>query len=310
MPDFSEPANLSRHLECHFYAGHNCPFETKLYKKGETLRKETGEFYLFVFVDGPSVLTIDKSGNSGISTTETHREPYFFFLGSDTSFEVTVGVDNVRISTFEFDKPSQLCGSYSINQLKPFAPCEHKFVTLPINDTLSRTVESVVKLYEDLLRCSNILSMKLQEIFFVISAYYGSEELGQLLAPLLRKEIDFKEFVNQNFLRCDTVQALADLRGQNLRQFKKEFSEAYNVPPYAWMLQQKAKFIDERLADPTVPFSEIVEDFRFSSPSHFTVFCRRQFNMTPTQRRRMLIRDEAEKRAAERRARHPHILDK
>ncbi len=310
MHDFSEPVNLSRHLECHFYAGNHCPFETKLYKKGTSLESSTGDKYMFVFTDGSSVISIDKSGRLNLSGTDTCSDPRFFFLGADTDFKVTANSDNVRISTFAFDKPAQLCGTYSISQLKPFAPSEHKFTTLPVNDALSRTVDSIVQLYEARLRCSNILSMKLQEIFFVISAYYTSEDLGRLLAPLLRKEIDFKEFVTQNFLRCDTVQDLADLRGENIRQFKKEFSEAFNVPPYTWMLQQKAKFIDERLADPTVPFSEIVADFRFSSPSHFTVFCRRQFNMTPTQRRRMLIRDEAQKRAAERRARHPNILEK
>ena len=310
MTDLSEPKNLSRHLECHFYSGENCPFESKLYKKGESLVRETGEMYMFVFVDGPCSITVHKASNEKISTTQSRKEPCFFFLGAFTDISVTAASDGVRISTFVFDKPSKLCGSYSINQLKPFAPCEHKFVTLPINEALARTVDGIVKLYDAQLRCSNILSMKLLEIYFVISAYYGSEDLGMLLAPLLRKEIDFKEFVSQNFLRCDTVQDLADLRGQNIRQFKKEFAEAFDIPPYTWMLQQKAKYIDERLADPTVPFQDIVTDFRFSSPSHFTVFCRRQFNMTPTQRRRMLIQDEAEKRAAERRARHPHVLEK
>ena len=310
MSVISEPTNLSRHLECHFYAGDNCPFESKLYKKGESMSRETGEMYMFVFVEGASTVTVNKATSERVTATLTQKEPYFFFLGAHTDVKVIANEENLRISTFFFDKPSKLCGSYSINQLKPYAPCEHKFSVLPINEALDRTVDSIVKLYDAKLRCSNILSMKLLEIYFVISAYYRSEELGMLLAPLLRKEIDFKEFVNQNFLRCDTVQDLADLRGQNVRQFKKEFAEAFNIPPYTWMLQQKAKFIDERLADPTVPFQEIVEAFRFSSPSHFTVFCRRQFNMTPTQRRRMLIKDEAEKRAAERRARHPQLLEK
>ena len=308
MPYLSEPQNLSRHLECHFYTGDQCPFRSKLYNNGEEMAQETGDLFMFVFAEGPSSVEIYKDGSPEVYAAEEHDEPYFFFLGAGMQVLVKSKRDGLRVSTFTFDKPSKLCNSYSINQLKPFAPSEHKFVTFPIHEALDRTVDGIVKLYEALLRCGNILAMKLQEIFFIISAYYRSEDLGQLLAPLLRKEIDFKEFVHQNFLRCDTVQDLADLRGMNLRQFKKEFTETFNTPPYTWMLKQKAKYIDERLADPTVPFSEIVEDFRFSSPSHFTVFCRRQFNMTPTQRRRMLTREEQQKRAEERRARHPHVL--
>lgn len=296
-----KPINIERHIDCEMYAGDKCPFYSDEMSHGEIYQINSGDNYMLIFMSGPSTYTF------GDDTPVQKTSPYFVFLGAGDEISITINDDHVRLSSFYFDKPVKLCSAYAISNLKSYAPSEHKFVSLPIHEPLQRTLDSIIALYNDRLWCQNILGMKLKELFFIISAYYRPEDIGQLFAPLLRREIDFKEFVYQNFLSCDTVQDLADLRGQNIRKFKKEFGEVFGMPPYTWMLKEKAKFIDERLADPTVPFSEIIEDFRFSSSSHFTVFCRRQFNMTPTQRRKMLIKDEAEQRAAERRAKYPHL---
>lgn len=291
---------LSRHIDCDYYTTDNSPFQTALLTKGDEYTCKAGGDYILLFIEGTAAYIWGDSGK------EEANKPFFCFLGTEEQIRIVALQDRLRISTFRFDRPNKLCSTYSVNMLKMYAPSKHKFMTLPMKEALRRTVESAVFLYEDHLRCKQIFAMKLREIFFIISAYYESKDLGVLLAPLLRREIDFKEFVTQNFLRCETVQDLADLRGQNIRLFKRDFQAAFNMPPYAWMLQQKAKLIDERLADPTVPLSEIIRDFRFSSPSHLTVFCRRQFNMTPTQRRRLLIREEAERRAEERRKKYPY----
>lgn len=295
-----KPVEIRRHEHCSHYAKEDFPFFTKELQRDEELSLESGDYFMFIFVEGKSVsFTL-----SDEEETFRKNEPFFLFLNVRKQIHIHAN-QKVQISTFSFTKPLQLCDSYSISNLKAHAPAEMTFITLDIKEALQMCLDSIKYLVADKLRCKEVFAMKLREIFFLISAYYEADDIGRLLAPLLQREVDFKEFVIHNFLRVSTVQELADLRGQSLRQFKKDFQEAFNIPPYTWMLQEKAKFIDERLSDPTVPFTEIIEDFGFSSPSHFTVFCRRQFNMTPTQRRKMLIKDEAERRAAERRANSP-----
>lgn len=295
-----KPVEIRRHEHCNHYAKDDFPFFTKELERDEELTLESGDYFMFVFVEGKSV-TFTYSEEE---ETFRRNEPFFLFLNVRKHVHI-VANQKTRVSSFSFTKPLQLCDSYSISNLKPHAPLEMTFISLEIVTPLQMCLDSIKYLMADKIRCKEMLSMKLREIFFIIAAYYEADDIGCLLAPLLQREVDFKEFVTHNFLRVGTVQELADLRGQSLRQFKKDFQEAFNTPPYTWMLQEKAKFIDERLSDPTVPFTEIIEDFGFSSPSHFTVFCRRQFNMTPTQRRKMLIKDEAERRAAERRANSP-----
>lgn len=297
-----KPVDIRRHEHCNHYANEDFPFHTMDLQRDEELSISSEDYFMFIFVEGKSVSY--RLGDS--DETVRMSAPSFLFLNVHKQIDLHAD-QKAQVSTFKFSKPVQLCDSYSISNLKAHAPMEMTFITLEIKEALQMCLNSIKYLAADKLRCKDILAMKLKEIFFLISAYYDPDDIGRLLAPLLQREVDFKEFVIHNFLRVGTVQELADLRGQSLRQFKKDFQEAFNIPPYTWMLQEKAKFIDERLSDPTVPFSEIIEDFGFSSPSHFTVFCRRQFNMTPTQRRKMLIKDEAERRAAERRANSPML---
>ncbi|MDO4789941.1 MAG: helix-turn-helix domain-containing protein, partial [Porphyromonas sp.] len=63
---------------------------------------------------------------------------------------------------------------------------------------------------------------------------------------------------------------------------------------YQWMLEQKGEVIKERLARREIPFTDIIKEFGFSSPSHFTVYCRKQFGETPSRLRKQLMREARE----------------
>lgn len=298
-----EVADLGRHLACkHYSSGPEAPFVTAVLRAGYDVEIATEKDMALVFLDG-------NSARYHLPEEEEWREvkkPTVFFLDKEKSVRIEA-IEEVRVSYFRFARPTQLCSSYSIMNLRPYAPSEMRHVSKPILEPLKNVLDTTVFYFEEQLRCRNIIDLKLEEAFFVISAYYKPEDIGELLAPLLRREIDFKEFVYQNFLNVDTVQDLADLRGLSIRSFNTEFKETFGVPPYRWMLTEKSKHIEERLADPTVPFSDIIEEFRFSSPSHFTVFCKRQFGKTPTELRRELIREEAIMRAESRRTGKPMI---
>lgn len=291
----SDVVDLERHLSCHFYGcAQRCPFKDYHLVQKEQQTIHSDNHFMFVFVEGrhSSYCYRDAPKRTGV------RGDYFLFLGPQRSVTITSESKQADVYTFHFSKPSQLCDNFSIERLKNKAPTSHTFIALPTHESLKMVLDSIVYMHSHQLNCISIYETKLKELFFYLGAFYEQEQIAQLLAPLLRREIDFKEFVVQNFLRVKTVQELADQRGMPVRVFKKRFQETFNTPPYTWMLQEKAKYIDQRLTDPTVPFSEIINEFGFSSPSHFTVFCRRQYDMTPTQRRHMLLLRK-QKQAAE-----------
>lgn len=295
-----KPVNKERHLECPYYADNTESggvFRYLRISPREPLEITTAEEMALVFVN--SYDTLYTIGNE---VNETRNSPFGVFLDAEKTLKLNL-TDGGVVTLFRFTRLEELCANYSIANLKSFAPTTMVHRILEIYEPLRNVLNSIEGYNQDGLLCTEMMEWKLKEILWVIGAYYKPEIIGEVFAPLLRREVDFKEFVMQNYAHAKSAQELADMRGISIRTFNKIFKETFDQPPYSWMLDQKALLIEERLADPTVTFQEIMEEFRFSSPSHFTVFCRRQFNKTPTQHRRDLIRKEAEERAAARRAR-------
>lgn len=306
-----KPVNIERHFACSCYAGDDkgAYYEIAM-NPHQTTEVTSGSKMLLVFVRSNDARYSISSNQNVINKDvhETRNAPFGMLIDNNQTLRIMLG-DNGVLQIFRFDRISHLCSGFSFNNLRKYAPSTMVHRTVEIYEPLRLVLATIHQYYSDKLKCSEVMESKLQEIFFVLSGYYKPEMLGELLAPLLRKEVDFKEFVMMNHFRAKSVQELAELRGIELRKFNKLFKETFNTPPYSWMLDQKADLIEERLADPTVPFKDIMEEFRFSSPSHFTVFCRRQFDRTPSQHRRELVKEEAERRAAERKANNPHFYN-
>jgi AraC-like DNA-binding protein len=55
------------------------------------------------------------------------------------------------------------------------------------------------------------------------------------------------------------------------------------------MLKQKSRHIRTRLANGRTTFGEIIKEYGFSSPAHFTTYCKKQFGQSPSKLRKQLM---------------------
>lgn len=299
-----EPVNIARHLSCDCFAGthDDGAFISIPMEPNETVEIKSIDKLLLIFVQSHDARYSMTGDIHGI-----HNSPFGMLMDTNTELRIMLG-DRGTLQIFRFEHLTHLCSGFSFNHLRTYAPSEMVHRTIEIYKPLRMVLDSMQQYYDDGLKCAEVMEQKLEEVFFVIGGYYKPEVIGELLAPLLRREVDFKEFVISNHYKAKSVQELAEMRGVSVRIFNKAFKETFNMPPYTWMLQEKAKMIEERLADPSISFQEIIEEFNFASPSHFTVFCKRQFGITPTQRRRELIKEETERRGAFRLANNPQYF--
>lgn len=279
--------DIDRHKNCKRYAQeYSCSFQEISGDAGSIFYVDKSDYYGILFlIEGRLIHLESKEDDKEL------KEDTIIFLDK-LEYDSFSFLTHCTLYYLEFKQPAKLCDNYSISMLKPYAPHVHATYTLPIVKPLQLALDSCVYYYKDGLKCGIVMDAKLKEIFFVLSSYYSKEELGKFLSPLLREEINFKDFVLNNFLQCNSVQELADKKGVSVRLFNKMFKEAFNMPPYQWMLAQKGEVIKDRLARKEIPFSDIIEEFRFSSPSHFTVYCRKQFGMTPSKMRKKLLAEQ------------------
>lgn len=276
---------LQRHLNCtHFEEDYSCSFQKIEGLPGGVFFVDISDSFGIVFITEGEVTHLGKDS-----------EPSRRLSAGDMVFLDKNERDNFGFQTvctlyyLEFQRPKKLCENFTVNELKQYAPTHTNRCALPIVLPLKMALDSLIYYNAHSLKCGLIMDAKLREIFFVLSSFYTKQELGCFMAPLLRDEIAFKTFVLNNYLSCNTVQELADKKGVSIRIFNKMFKDNFNMPPYQWMLIQKGKVIKERLSRVEVPFADIIKEFGFSSPSHFTVYCRKQFGETPSRIRKRLV---------------------
>ena len=92
-------------------------------------------------------------------------------------------------------------------------------------------------------------------------------------------------FVMENYKKVNSVKEFADLYYVSERSFSRKFHSCFGESPYKWMQKKRAEQMLEMICDPELSFQEISGRLGFSSPSHFTAYCRRMYGMSPTQLR-------------------------
>lgn len=247
------------------------------FKTGEVWEYKGNNSVFWVFVmSGQLLIYSDKlSGDVG------EKEMFLLMAPEFVRIECTA---NCEMVIFETDRPL-VYGASLLNRLSDMCeqPGEGRS-KLQICPPLNKFLELIILYLKDGMICGSLQEEKQEELFLLLGAYYSQVELAQFLKSLsLRNENNFRKFVQMNSLKAKSVDELAKLCGCTPSVFKKMFKELFSEPVYQWMLKQKADTLRDKLAEEGINLKELVCEFGFSSPAHFTKFCKKWLGATPTQ---------------------------
>lgn len=133
---------------------------------------------------------------------------------------------------------------------------------------------------------------KENELLSILYTFYPAGELGIMFYPLLTTNLDFKNFVQANYLKVETVAELAALAGCSQVTLNRKFKEYFNDSAYQWMVKNKMVLIQRRLQNPTASLADIAREFGFYSGSELNRFCQRQFGTTALKIRKQALKTE------------------
>lgn len=156
---------------------------------------------------------------------------------------------------------------------------------LPIKRPLLMVLESVNSYLGTKLFCRYMHLLKQQELLLVLKGFYTKIELAAFFSASTGIRQSFERFVLENYKKVNTVKEFADLYYISERSFSRKFHSYFGQSPYKWMQEKKAEQVRGMIINPEISFQEIVAEFGFSSPSHFTSYCRRLFGVPPSQLR-------------------------
>ena len=285
---------VEEHVVCTEYvSGKDAGFNKHVLQKGESfqiLPENSLWNMIYFFLEGDVDYVI---GNFGSKQVANLGE--MIFVPKRTNFEC-MAVKETHFISHIFEKPLSLCDKFAMQSLYPYCKSvKSSKERLPIQKPLRDFLDLLDYYLKIGMMCKHMHNIKQKELFLLMRVFYTKEENAAFFYPIISKNMDFKSIVYDNYQRAKTLQELASLCNLSLATFNRLFNDNFQETPYNWMQKQKAKQIAGYLSNKEILLSDIISKFDFSSAAHFTIFCKKYLNMTPT-KYRMLSASETEKR--------------
>ena len=275
---------LEEHWTCSNYiSDYNIGFKNCQIKQGEFIVPSDEKYHcLFFLIAGQADLYYE-------SQVYNLRSDAFWFIPMSSDYKIYANTDTILIMNY-FNKPIDFCEKTALENLSGFLNQKPYTLVLRINKPLRKFLSTIIFYINEGIFCKHFHEIKQKELFYILRYFYTKKEVAGLFAPIISKNIDFKNKVLANYSNANSVKELAQICNYSLSSFNRIFKKNFKENPYLWLQNQKVKFIAGRLSDKNIPLSQIIDEFRFSSPSHFTIFCKKHLNLTPSQFRKQHIK--------------------
>lgn len=182
-----------------------------------------------------------------------------FFLSSDTALSKLFSVDNFLEKKFVQQDGCLLKFDGRINQ----------FIT-DLYDDVQYGIDS-----------SDFLSAKTVELYYLLRARYGKDELCRFFMPIFTNDQTFSTFIWLNYQKVKTIKELASLSCYSVSGFEKRFKRVFGIAASHWMKEQKANDLLREMRSGNKPLKQIMLEYGFFSASHFNNFCKTRLGYTP-----------------------------
>lgn len=276
----------NEHQSCLFYSeAQSAIFKLSRISEGERLELLKKNNYIIFILSGSLRVTFGEYPN------HLFNEGEFLFLPMNYVSECTA-LKESEVIVLTYDSHVTLCKRVALDSLNEYKKeTQFEFKGLKMNSPLKNYLTLLKTYLKEEMNCSNLHKIKQEEFFSLLRAFYTKEELSNFFYYSLALSIPFKEKVANHYsVNIKNARALADMCGYSERVFNRMFHEHFGKPPYQWMLDSKSKHVKTRLTQKEINFKTIIDEFGFSSPSHFTNFCKKYLGDTPMQLRRELTR--------------------
>lgn len=281
---------LNEHTSCHYYDKH-VTFGFQYYKleSGEkTLNEKPQNNYILFVLQGHVKLFCNEFAMELRSS-----EMVFIHRNSNFRFET---FEPTQIVLAVFDSVTHLCVKMSLTELVDYKKkVAYEIKPFEIREKLRIFLYPLASFLKDGANCRQLHEIKLQELFWILRAYYLKEEMASFLYTIIGTSQDFRDKVLSNYRRVNSVQDLAQLCGMSLVTFKRQFIDEFHTNPHQWLQKRLTGLVRYKLADPDLSLKQITEELNFSSLPHFVRFCKKNLGQTPGEIRKQCGNDNTNK---------------
>jgi len=268
----------------------DCSFEMKDYAAGTTIHN-----------DNPSVnyLIFCYSGHARITSTLFHDEILcageVIFVPRMSEYRGTA-LSNITLLVHKFNNTVCRAEKCILSYLYSHRSMDAKIYCckLTVPNSMQAFMDTVSAYITDKMDDTELWELKHKELVWIFTRYYTTEELRPFFHPMTNERVPFKSLVLTHYRKAEFTDKLADMCGYGLHNFRRIFKKEFGVSPYQWLMMKRAENIRYKLSQTYIPFADIIDEFNFSSPQHFSNFCKRFLGDAPSNIRKRLSSKETE----------------
>lgn len=274
----------SEHLSCPDYAcTSECGFHVLNLKRGELLHRS--------FPEHTVLLLILKGELSIFHDTRIYpvKGGTIFLAPKNVGFYIQAEDDTCIVTCLFSTTDMNLCNRFSLQQLQEYINPQnfiYDFNTLTICPQIHEFAKSLINALNDGLGCIHYHRFKREELMLYLRAYYTKQELAAFFYPIIGQDMDFKDFILNNYKSVRDVKEFAQKANLSVSTFNRRFKQAFSKPANQWMTERRSESILRDILMTNIPFALIAEKHAFSSPAYLVTFCKKHYGRTPNDLRK------------------------
>jgi AraC-like DNA-binding protein len=247
-------------------------------KESENFQVFSGSNDLFFIINGEFDISCKNIQNKKIKTGESVLIPQHTLC-------VITAMKETSILIMKLNFNITFCDRLPLNLLlemhRKIKKKSGSIGILEPSQRLTNAANTIREYINDGLKCGFFFNIKIHEFLFLIRAYYDKRVVLNFFKTIYSANFVFSNHIYKNIDNVKTIIELANTLNYSLSGFEKKFKRVFNISPYQWMQEQKARKIYQEIHCTKKTFAEMAFEYGFSSPSHFNVFCRLHFGKAP-----------------------------
>ncbi len=277
----NEIPEVGVHIECPCYQRHNK--QTIRHKQliaGEKDSIHNTTHCIVFLLDGTIRISIHNTGE-----VVTIGENEFIFLPIGTRFDYEA-FENGLLLIFSLDKSMDVITECHMFRFKRDADATAKsraagtIYPLRANDRVKYFITGTLATEQDGLKCTSYAKLLVGQLLFLIQVYYPRETYIRFYSALFNSDVEFSDFVYNNWKTYQTAGELATAFRLGPSQFADRFVKVFGETPGSWLNNRKRTEIYYDLCNSRKSIKEVAADYNYAIPN-FTRYCRTNFGATP-----------------------------
>ena len=255
----------------------DCHFEIKSYAAGITVHNDDMNINYLLYC---------QSGHARISSTLFHDEilcageimfvPKMSECSGEALSDVTLFIHKFNNTVC---KAENCILSYLYNHRHIDSKIYCSKLTAP--DSIQGIINSVESYITDETHDLPIWHLKHKELVWWFTRYFQNDELRAFFHPMTDEQVPFKSLVMTHYRKANNTDELAYLCGYGVYSFRRLFKKEFDMSVHQWLIAKRVELVKFRIAQPNIPFVDIMDECNFTSPAHFSNFCKKYLGDTP-----------------------------